>query len=122
VRKKLLVDNRLLESNNAELVQLSKLGNVGANLLLRLSVLLLELAGLGLVGEAEVGDEVVAEGLLGAGEGERLQALGVRLGAADVVADEGVGVGLAGDFLEERDVSGLVGVLELGGSELCIVS
>jgi len=113
-----LADNRLLESDNTELVQLSKRRDILAELLLRLGVLLLELAGLGLVGEAEVRHEIVAEGVFGAGEGEGLEALGVGLCAADVGARDGVGVGVAGDFLEEGKVGGLVGVLEVGRGEL----
>jgi hypothetical protein len=108
--------NLLLHTNEPALADHSNLLEVSGKHILVLSVLLLELAGDALVGEAEEGDEVVLEVLAVLGVGEGLGR--VRLGLADVVAGDGFGLGLlAEDGLELGEVL-VVGGLEVLGGKL----
>jgi hypothetical protein len=111
-----LIANSILESNNLKLTQLRKLRNLRRNRLSVLAIRLLENLRMLLVPESQVRDEVVIEGIGAVGERDGLEALGICLGAAHVLARVGHGSTCADLLAEERHV-GFVGGLEVGRRE-----
>jgi hypothetical protein len=113
----LLHNERILESQDPELIQCRKLGDLGPNHLLGGIVLFLENTRMLLVAELEKRNQIVPKRLLGARVRDGLQALGVRLGSAHVVACDAGGLGgVADGGVEEGEVR-VVGGLEGRGGE-----